>query len=118
MIRLDSANYVSFPAQNPEYKKAQQVRYTIAGSADYTVGTVVNTAFKYTLLVSASASALGGGVSAGGLDSLRVSFNKTTALTFVTDEALTATGWLTVCRPQEQLNPTNYLMSIELVRAI
>jgi hypothetical protein len=117
-LRIDSADYNVFQRKTPTYVKLQTQRYTIAGSADYVAIGVVNTAWQYTVVVSASASALGGGVSAGGLDSLRTSFSKTTALTMVSDDAVTATAWFTKLATQEQVNPTWFVMNLELVRAV
>lgn len=116
MIRIESANYDNLLAPNPEYTKFQSLRYTIAASADYLGCSALATAWQYTLLVSASASALGGGVSAGGVNSLRVSFAKPTAIVFVTNEAVTATGWFTNMRTLSQENPTMYLMQVNFTR--
>lgn len=117
-IRIDSADYDNLNAQTPDQIKFQGMRYTIAGSADYVALSALNTAWSYSIVVSASASAKGGGISAGGLDTLRASYAKTTALTFVTDEAVTATGYLLDMRRQNQLNPTMFQYNIRLVRAV
>jgi hypothetical protein len=116
-LRIDSSNYDNITEPDINLSKFQSLRYSLAGSADYVALTGLVTAWKYTVVVSASAWALGGGVSAGGVDSLRASFAKATALTFVSNEAVTATAWFTQCTPQQQLNPTNYIYQLALVKA-
>ena len=116
MPLIESSLYNDVMSPTWEPKKFDQLRYTIVGSADYTVLPVVNTAWNYTLVVSASASAIGGGLSAGGLNSLRTTFAKTTAVRIVTDEALTATAWMRSMRIVEKLNPTYYVVSVNFAR--
>ncbi len=119
-IRIESANYNDLPAPGWVPTKFQTLRYTISGQADYTMGATIATAWRYTLVVSASASALGGGVSAGGLDSLRTSYGKTASganqIQFVTNEALTASAYFTGLQIRAQLNPTMYVVEVGLAR--
>lgn len=117
MIRIGSADYNDMPGTNPTYKKFDSLRYSIVGSAVYTVASGQATAWNFTVLVSASASGLGAGVSAGGLDTLRSSFALPTSVVIVTNEAVTATAYFRDLKIRQQLNPTMYLYDVGLVRA-
>lgn len=116
-IRIGSANYNNLPGQSPILKKFDSLKYSIVGSAVYNVVSGQATAWSYSLVVSASASALGGGVSAGGIDTLRASFAIPSSVVIVTDEAVTATAYFRDLRQREQENPTTYLMDVSFVRA-
>lgn len=116
-IQIESAIYNNEAGQYPDFKKFDSLQYSIVGSAVYNVVSGQATAWKYSLVVSASASALGGGVSAGGIDSLRTSFSKPTGLYFVSDEALTATAYLRSVSVRKILNPTMYEVDVTLVRS-
>ncbi len=120
MIQIQSAQY-NDSTQFQDLIKFQALRYTLAGSADYTNAAFLATAWRYHLVVSASASALGAGISAGGLDSLRTSFAITAVsanmLTFVSDEAVTASAYLTEMKISRRLNPTMYEVDVKLARA-
>lgn len=117
-IRIDSANYSNQAGTYPTFKKFDALRYSVVGSAVYTVVSGQATSWRYSLVVSASASALGGGVSAGGLDSLRTSFAKPTALTIVTDEAVTATAFFRELATRRILNPTMYEVDVLFTKAV
>ena len=118
MIQLGSAQYNNIQAPNLKYIKFNTLRYTIAGSADYVVMSGTMTSWRFDVLVSASASALGAGISAGGLDSLRQAYASATAIPFVSDEAVTATALFHKMEIRERLNPTKYICGIELARAV
>lgn len=113
-IRIESAIYNNLPTTFAP-TKFETLRYTVSGQADFTVGLVLASAWQWRVVVSASASALGGGVSAGGVDSLRASFAKVSTtgnanqLQFVNEEGATATGYMTLMQVEQQLNPTVYL---------
>lgn len=98
------------------------MRYNVSAQLDYTVGLAIATAWQYRVLVSASASAWGGGTTAGGVDTLRASFGKVSTtgnanqLQIVTDEAVTATAVFTELKVASQLNPTMYLYDISLTK--
>jgi hypothetical protein len=115
MIRIGSANYDNLPNLVSQ-TKFDTLRYTLVGSADYTVAPVIASAWKWTLSISASGSGIGGGVSAGGLDTLRASFALFAPVTIVTDEAVTATAVFNKLTIAKQLNPTWYEYSVELTR--
>lgn len=118
-IRIESAIYQNLPGNSPFLNKFQNIRWTVSGQVDYTVATVIATGWSWRVLVSASASALGGGVSAGGVNSLRTSFAKTNPtgsanqLQIVTDEAVTATGLFVGMQIEQQLNPTMFIYRID-----
>lgn len=120
-IRIESAIYNNLPPTNAP-RKFQDVRYTLSGTLDYTVGLALASAWSYQLVVSASASALGGGVSAGGVDTLEASFGKVSTtgnanqIQLVTDRAVTATVVFTGMQVEQQLNPTEYIYRVGLLK--
>jgi hypothetical protein len=115
-IRIGSADYDNLPGP-VSTRKFDSLRYTIAGSADYIVASAIASAWKWNLLVSASATGwAGSGNSAGGLDSLRGSFGSATAVVIVSDEAVTATAAFQKLTPSKQLNPTMYEYAVEFTR--
>lgn len=119
-IRIQSAIYNNLPGNSPALTKFQSERWTVSGLLDYTVGLAIATAWSYRLVVSASASALGGGVSAGGVNTLRASFalvsttGNVNQLQIVTDEAVTATAYMKALQLEQQLSPTMYLYRVDL----
>jgi hypothetical protein len=117
-IRIGSADYNQDTGPYPEIKKFDSLAYSIVGSAVYTTVSGQATAWNYSLVVSASASALGGGISAGGLDSLRSSFSIPSAVTIVTDEAVTATAFFRTLKIKTRLNPTYYVVDVGLTKAV
>lgn len=120
-IRIQSAIYNNLPPTHTP-NKFLNLRYTVSGQADVTMGLTVATAWQWRIVVSASASALGGGVSAGGLDSLETSFGlvSTTGsvnqLQIVTERAVTATAWFMGMQIEQQLNPTQYLYRVSFAK--
>ncbi len=116
-IRIDSADYNNIAGTYPTLHKFDSLNYSVVGSATYVTVSGQVTAWSYPLVISASGSALGAGVSAGGMDTLRASFSRPTALTIVTDEAVTATAYFRNLKVTERLNPTMYQVEVEFVRA-
>lgn len=121
-IRIQSAIYQNLPGNSPFLNKFQSERWTVSGQLDYTVGLAIATAWSYRVVVSASASALGGGVSAGGVNTLEASYaNVSTTgnanqIQIVTDRAVTATAYMKNLQLEQQLNPTQYIYRIDLIR--
>lgn len=116
-IRIQSAIYQNLPGQNPTFQKFDTYKHSIVGSAVYMVAGGQCTGWNWTLLVSSSASALGGGLSAGGLDTLRASFALPTAIQIVTDEAITAMAYFRSLKTQRQLNPTIWEIEVSFEEA-
>lgn len=117
-IMIGSASYNQDTGPYPDAKKFDSLAYSIVGSAVYTVVSGQVTGWNYSLVVSASASALGAGISAGGLDSLRTTFAIPSAVTIVTDEAVTATAFFRTLKIKTRLNPTMYVVDVGLTKAV
>ena len=105
MIRIDGTDYQQDTGPYPNSKKFDSLSYSIVGSAVYSVVSGQATSWNYSLLVNSAE-----------LSALRQVYAQPTAISLVTDEAVTATAYFRELKTRQILNPVQFLVDVTLVK--